>query len=109
MPRREDEWILKKKKIIYSILREIEKGETIPKFSDFDLSLIEFRDLIDQIQDDDFIKGASVPRGEQDNPARMVLLNTAKITLKGLDYLRKNTTFAETYPGLADIKPWLIL
>ena len=83
------------KKIIYSVLREIEKGENLPKFSDFNLSLIEFRDLIDQIQDDDLIKGASVPRG-QGNPDRMVLLNNAKITLKGLDYLEKNSVFAET-------------
>lgn len=83
------------KKIIYSVLREIEKGENLPKFSDFNLSLIEFRDLIDQIQDDDLIKGASVPRG-QGNPDRMVLLNNAKITLKGLDYLEKNSAFAET-------------
>ena len=86
---------MNKKKIIYSVLREIEKGENIPKFSDFGLSLIEFRDLIDQIQDDDLIKGASVPRG-QGNPAQMVLLNTAKITLKGLDYLEKNSAFIET-------------
>ena len=105
--RREDESVLKKKKIIYSVLREIEKGENLPKFSDLDLSLIEFRDLIDQIQDDDLIKGASVPRGEQGNPARMVLLDTAEITLKGLDYLEKNSAFAETYPGLEEIKPWL--
>jgi len=105
--RREDESVLKKNKIIYSILREIEHGENLPKFSDFNLSLIEFRELIDQIQDDDLIKGASVPRGEQGNPARMVLLNTAKITLKGLDFLGKNSAFAETYPGLEEIKPWL--
>ena len=83
---------MNKKKIIYCILKEIKKGENLPKFSDFNLSLIEFRDLIDQIQDDDLIKGASVPRG-QGNPDRMVLLNTAKITLKGLDYLEKNSAF----------------
>ena len=83
------------KKIIYSVLKEIEKGETIPKFSDYNLSLIEFRDLIDQIQDDDLIKGASVPRG-QGNPDRMVLLNTAKVTFRGLDYLEKNRSFEET-------------
>lgn len=86
---------MNKKKIIYSVLREIEQGENIPKFSDFGLSLIEFRDLIDQIQDDDLIKGASVPRG-QGNPDRMVLLNKVKITLKGLDFLEKNSDFAET-------------
>ncbi len=101
--------VLNKKKIIYSVLREIEKGENIPKSSDLDLSLIEFRDLIDLIQDDDLIKGASLPRDGQKNPDRMVLLNTAKITLKGSNYLEKNSSFAETYPGLKDIKPWLRL
>lgn len=85
---------MNKKKIICRVLREIEKGENQPIFSDFDISLIEFRDLIDHIQDDDLIKGASVPRG-QGNPARMVLLNNAKITLKGLDYLAKNSDYAE--------------
>ena len=101
------ESVLNKKKIIYSILSEIEKGENLPKFSDFALSLIEFRDLIDQIQDDDLIKGASVPRGEQGNPTRMVILDTAEVTLKGLDYLAKHSTFAETYPRLDEIKSWL--
>jgi len=100
---------LRKKKIIYSILREIEKGETIPKFSDLDLSLIELRDLIDQIQDDDLIKGASLPKSGQRNPARMVLLDRAEITLKGSNYLEQNTSFAETYPGLKELKPWLRL
>jgi len=100
---------LNKKKIIYSVLREIEKGENVPKFSDLDLSLIEFRDLIDLIQDDDLIKGASLPKSGQKNPARMVLLNTAEITLKGLNYLEQNSSFAETYPGLEELKPWLRL
>ena len=100
---------MNKKKIIYSILREIEKGETIPIFSDLDLSLIEFRDLIDQIQDDDLIKGASLPRGQR-NPDRMVLLNMAQITLKGSNYLEQNSSFAETYPGLEEeLKAWLRL
>ena len=100
---------MRKKKIIYSILREIEKGETIPKFSDLDLSLIELRDLIDQIQDDDLIKGASLPKSGQRNPARMVLLDRAEITSKGLNYLKLNSSFAETYPGLNVLKPWLNL
>ena len=99
---------MNKKKIIYSILREIEKGENLLKFSDLSLSLIEFRDLIDLIQDDDLIKGASLSKSGQD-PARMVLLNTATITLKGLYYLEKNSSFAETYPGLEELKPWLRL
>lgn len=86
---------LYKKKIIYNVLSEIKKGKSIPKASDFKLSLIEFRDLIDQIQDDDLIKGASVPRGQGD-PSRMVLLEAAKVTLKGLDYLEKNSSLAET-------------
>jgi len=100
---------LKTKKIIYSILREIEKGESIPKSSDLDLSLIEFRDLIDRIQDDDLIKGASLPKGGQGNPTRMVLLDAAEITSKGLNYLKQNSSFAETYPGLNELKPWLRL
>lgn len=88
---------MNQKKIIYNVLRAIEKGENLSKLksSDFGLSLIEFRDLIDQIQDDDLIKGASVPRG-QGNPDRMVLLDAAKITLKGLAYLEKNSTLVET-------------
>ena len=98
---------MNKQKIIYSILREIAKGENIPKYSDFDLSLIEYRDLIDQIQDDDLIKGASVPRGSQHKPEKMVLMDNAEITSKGSAYLEKYSALAESYPGLEDIKPWL--
>jgi len=100
---------LNKKKLIYSVLREIEKGATVLKFSDLGLSLIELRDLIDQIQDDDLIKGASMPKAGQRNPARMVLLDTAEITSKGSNYLEQNSAFAETYPGLNDLKEWMHL
>ena len=85
---------MNKKKVIYGILSDIKKGGNLPKSTDFNLSLIEFRDLIDQIQDDDLIKGASVPRGQGD-PARMVILDAAKITLKGLAFLEKNSSLAE--------------
>jgi hypothetical protein len=88
------EFALSKKKIIYIILKEIEKGGQEPKFPGINLNKDEFGDLIDSIQDAGLIKGASVVRGGQGNHVQIVLLNTTKITLQGLDYLEKNSNLA---------------
>ena len=98
---------MNKKRIIYSILKEIEKGENEPRFTDYDINLDEFGDLVKLIQNDELIKGASVIQGGMGNHVQMVLLDSAKITMKGLNYLEENSLLSKTYIGLKEIKSWL--
>ena len=90
-------------------MKEIEKVENKPKDSDYEISKDEFGDLIEIIDNEDLIKGASVLRGGIVNHVQAVLLQSAKITMKGLDYLEENSTLSKTYRGLKEIKSWLSL
>jgi acyl CoA:acetate/3-ketoacid CoA transferase alpha subunit len=98
---------MNKKKIIYSILKEIEKGDSEPRAGDYEINQNEFGNLIDLMQNDGLIIGATVTRGGMGHNVQIVFLNTAKITMRGLDYLEENSTFAKTYRGLKEIKSWL--
>lgn len=98
-----------KRKIIYSILKEIEKNEVEPKAEDYGISNAEFGDIIEMMGEEKLIKGSGVARGGRGNKAQIVFLNGAKVTIKGLDYLDENSGWAKTYKGLKEVRDWLPL
>lgn len=98
-----------KRKIIYSILKEIEKNENEPSSKDYGISIAEFGDIIDMIEGEGLVKGSGVSRGGRGNEAQIVFLNGATITIKGLKYLEENSVFAKTYKGLKEVRDWLPL
>ncbi len=98
-----------KRKIIFSILKEIEKGEIEPKAEHYGISDAEFGDIVDMMEYEKLIKGSGVARGGRGNEARVVFLKGAKITLKGLEYLEENNAWAKTYKGLKEVRDWLPL
>lgn len=98
-----------KKKIIYSVLKEIEKSENEPSSRDYGISIADFGDIIDMIEDEGLIKGSGVTRGGRGNEAQVVFLNGAKITIKGFKYLEENSVLAKTYKGLKEVRDWLPL
>ena len=100
---------MSKRKIIYSILKELEIGSFEPKATDYDMSEAEFGDVVEMMENDGLIKGSAVTRGGRGNEAKLVFLNTAKVTIKGLDYLEENSKWAKTYKGLKEIRDWLPL
>lgn len=97
-----------KRKIIYSVLKEIEKGENEPKAEDYEISTAEFGDIVDMMEGE-LIKGSAISRGGQGNRPLVVFLKGATVTLKGLQYLEENNMWAKTYRGLKEIKDWLRL
>ncbi|HHX23707.1 MAG TPA: hypothetical protein GX723_06820 [Thermoanaerobacterales bacterium] len=98
-----------KRKIIFSILKEIEKGEIEPRAEHYGISDAEFGDIVSLMEEDGLIKGSGIARGGRNNAASVVFLNTAKITLKGLEYLEENNILAKTYKGLKEVRDWLRL
>lgn len=97
------------KKIIFSILTEIKKGEQEPKPSDYDLSIEQFGEMVQIMIDGDYIKNAGISRGGEGNKPLIVWLDKAKITMAGLNYLEENSVLAKTYKGLKEIRSWLPL
>lgn len=96
-----------KRKIIYSILTEINKGEVEPKSADYGLNEEEFGDIVEIMQDEGLIKGAAFSRVK--GKIVITFLNTAKVTMKGMDYLEENGKWGKTYKGLKEIREWLLL
>lgn len=101
---------MSKRKIIYSILKELEAGKSEPRAIDYGISEAEFGDIVEMMEDDGLIKGSAMSRGGRGNEAKIVYLNTAKVTIiKGLGYLEENSKWAKTYKGLKEIRDWLPL
>lgn len=98
---------MNKKKVIYSILTELNKGEIKPRSKDYGLSDEEFIDIIVMLQDEELIKGVTFARAK--GKPSIPFLNAAKITMKGLDYLEENGKLGKTYKGLKEIREWLPL
>ena len=84
---------MKKLKVIYSILRKLEKGEQV-KQSDFDLTKEEWGDIADIILNEGLAKEISVIRGGQGNKVQIVFYEKAKITLDGLRFLEENDAYS---------------
>lgn len=100
--------MVNKRKIIYSILKEIEKSENEPRAEDYDISTAEFGDIVDMMEGE-LIKGSAISRGGSGNRPLIVYLDGATVTLEGLEYLEGNNKWAKTYKGLKEIRDWLRL
>ena len=97
-----------KRKLIYSILKEIEQGNE-PKYTDYDIELEDFGSVLEMMQEGQLIKGAKVQRAGQGNKIVYAFTNQAKIQMEGLNYLEENSAWAKTYKGLKEIVSWLKL
>lgn len=92
------------KKIIYSILVEIKKGQQEPTAADYNISSSEFADIVKIIKSEGYANNIGVVNADDKS---IVWLNDAKITMKGLDYIEQNSFWAKTYKGLKEIRDWL--
>lgn len=99
---------MERKKLIFSILKEIEKGNR-PSHEDYGLSLEEFGGLIEIIIDDKLIKNGSVIRAGIGNKVKGYLLNHAQITLKGEEFLKENSIWSKTYNTAKELRDWMKL
>lgn len=67
------------KKVIYSILRELQKGEEEPRSEHFDMDPFVFADTVEMMEHEGLIKGSA-----RAGKTKVVWLNSAKVTLKGI-------------------------
>lgn len=97
---------MNKKKLIYSILKEIEKGDT-PQKADYGLNLEQWGEIVSLIKSEGFVTNVAVAYG--DNMVVEVVISSAKLTLKGIEYLEGNNGWAKTYRGIKEVRDWLRL
>lgn len=96
------------KKILYSILKEVKDGNQ-PSRNDYGIELEDFGTIVEIAKSNGFIENAAVSRGGRGNKVQLVLLNNARITLNGLEYLEQNSTLTKTYKGLKELRDWIKL
>jgi len=80
---------MEKLKLIYNILESLNNGHE-PQFNDYEVDKDTFGDVVEIMQNDGLISGATVSRGGSGNKVQIVLLNTARVEVKGLNYLKEN-------------------
>lgn len=95
-----------RKKLIYSILKELEQGNE-PKQSDYELELEQWGELAELIRDEGYAKNVTVQRAGQGNRVIYAWYSSAKITMKGIEYLEENSLLAKTYKGIKEVRDWL--
>lgn len=92
------------KKIIYSILVEIKKGENVPSATDYGLNHGQFADIAKIIKDEKYADNVAIAAPGEN---AIVWLDNARITMKGIEYIEQNNILAKTYKGLKEIRDWL--
>lgn len=92
-------------KIVLSILKEISDGE-IPTNENYDLTQQQFADIVNGMQDEGYIKNVI---NASSFDGRAVLLDGARITLKGIEYLKNQSGAMKFYKGLKEVRDWIKL
>ena len=92
-------------KIVLSIIKEISDGE-VPTNESYDLTQQEFADIVNGIQDEGYIKNV-IDASTFDE--RAVLLDGARVTFKGMEYLKSQSAVMRFYKGLKEVRDWLKL
>ncbi|MDM5249639.1 YjcQ family protein [Lysinibacillus sp. G4S2] len=97
---------MNRKKLIYSILKELEQGNE-PKKMDYDLDFEQWGEIAVLIKDEGYAKSIGVQYA--DNTVYYVSFGSAKITMKGIEFLEENNAWSKTYKGIKEIRDWLKL
>lgn len=92
---------MNKRKIIYSILKEIEKGNN-PSKEDYGMTFDEFFDIALFLKKEGLIRNETITKDRAD-------FSFAQVTLRGMNYLDENSALAKTYKGLKEVRSWLPL
>ncbi|WP_176330284.1 YjcQ family protein [Oceanobacillus rekensis] len=95
-----------KKKLIYSILKELEQGN-VPEREDYELRIEQWGEIVLLIKNEGYATGIAVAFG--DNTIAEVSISSAKITMKGIEFLEENSGLAKTYKGIKEVRDWFKL
>lgn len=95
----------KVKKIIYSILKEILEGDSIPTAKDYEITEEQFIEIINLMKNENYL-----------NPKKVSLFITGDlhiqksidtVTMKGIEFLEQNSKWAKFYKGIKEFREFL--
>ncbi|MGE6630738.1 YjcQ family protein [Bacillus sp. NPDC077027] len=95
-----------RRKLVYSILKELQEGNE-PKQTDYEITYEQWGEIAELIRDEGYAKGVSILYA--DDSVYFVSLSSAKITMKGIEYLEANSAMARMYKGLKEAREWIKL
>lgn len=99
---------MNRKKLMYSILKELEQGNE-PKRDDYELDLEIWGELAELIRDEGYAKNVTVQRAGKGNKIVYAWYSSAKITMKGIAFLEENSALTKTYKGIKEVRDWFKL
>ena len=93
------------KKIIYSILKEILEGDSIPTASDYEITEYQFFEIINLMKNENYL-----------NPKKVTFFVTGDfhiqksidtVTMKGIEFLEQNNKWSKVYKGIKEFREFL--
>ena len=93
------------KKIIYSILKEILEGDSVPTANDYEITEEQFLQIIKLMVNEEYL-----------NPKNVSFFNTGDcyikksidtVTMKGINFLEENNKWTKLYKGLKEFREFL--
>lgn len=87
---------MSKRKLIYSILKEIDKGNN-PSKEDYGMTFDEFFDIALFLKKEGLIRKEMIAKD-------LIDFSFAQVTLSGMKYLDENSSLAKTYKGLKEVR-----
>lgn len=94
---------MNRKKLIYSLLKEIQEDKCPNRLS-YSLDLQTWGELALLIKNEGYATGLAIVYG--DNEVAEVSLSSARISMKGLDFLEENSAWTKAYIGFKEARDW---
>lgn len=89
-------------KTLYAFLIGV-RDESIPRCEDLKISLDDFSTIVEFAKSKELVINVHVVKGGKGNKIVGVNIANAKITMKGLQYLKENSVSAKTLKGFKEI------
>ena len=95
----------KLKKIIYSILKEILEGDSVPTSSDFEITDDQFREIILLMINENLLNNKRVSFYIDGSLSIEKSIDT--LTMKGIEFLEENRKWTKVYKGVKEFRNFL--
>jgi len=95
----------KLKKIIYSILKEILEGESVPSAIDYEIEQDQFAEIIMLMTNENLLNPKRVSFFIDGSIFLQKSIDT--LTMKGIDFLEENNNWSKFYKGIKEFRTFL--
>ena len=89
--------MMSKKELILKVLDSLNSASKVPSKEELGLDKEQYGEILEIMQHDNLIFGATITRSGQGNPVQFAWTDNVKITIRGIDYLEKNKTSSDFF------------